>query len=530
MKFKQGRLPLNFFNQKEGDGTFGLENSDLISKKNFFFNNRFFLKDDPRPILDKNYMSTCIKELIFFLNRKGFGESLNIKLLSTPTSRTFFKILIFLLSEIDTNFDFQKKVEENFSIFLKELKYPFPLPKGSLYVISSPHMWPNLLACLKWISELLQYDSFDQKKNINGLEKKRRTIWKQLGDAYFAFLYKSQKEEEFSNILFSLVKFKINQEKMSSLFWIKKLRSKFRNFLIVRRTFFLFWILDNRKLLIIEIHHKISKLKNSLKKFFFSSIYKKNKKTKNFKKKFLGNQSFYSKNRKEKETELFSFFRKFYNQSLKNQKRKKKVRKKICQKLIKKIQKKLTIFKNFTIKKKIFSSEIFFLIKRLNLKFKKTYIFFSNFFKFFKNEIYFNTNKNFQKNIIIFKKLNLGLTYKRFKTLNYQLKRDSFEKKNFFFKKKKTNYSQKRKKERKLIIKLLKIENSYKIFSDIENFDIKKKIYFFSLISDINFLKKILSKNILKRYFLFECFCFFKKKCFWIFVFMIKTIFKKYKQ
>jgi len=106
MKLKQGRIPLNFLDPKKETENFKFEKRNFIQKKSFFMESNFFSKEDPRPILDKNYLKACIQDIIFFLEKKKFIEPLNIELLLMPTNKNFFNILIFLLNEIDPNFDF----------------------------------------------------------------------------------------------------------------------------------------------------------------------------------------------------------------------------------------------------------------------------------------------------------------------------------------------------------------------------------------------------------------------------------------
>ena len=159
MKFKQGRISLDFKLQKNNcSSKYEVKNSDQ-DKFKIFSSKSVSNKMDPRPLFDKNYISNCIRDIVFFLSKKGYDVNFGQNPLRSPVSKDFFNILSFLLNQFDKHFDFKKRIEETYTLILKEISYPFTLPKGTRYIIGSPHLWPNLLACLKWLVELLQYDS-----------------------------------------------------------------------------------------------------------------------------------------------------------------------------------------------------------------------------------------------------------------------------------------------------------------------------------------------------------------------------------
>ena len=246
MKFKKGRISLDLENDKIRSVNKMFEKVNQNIKHVSSNNDGLRLKSDPRPVLEKNFTSCCIEALVQFLIKNGFDNHLRSKIMTNPTNADFFKILSFLLNKIDPIFDYQSTIEENFSIILKELKYPFNLPKGSRHILGSPHVWPNLVACLKWITELLQYDSYIQKKKSQKEQTAiaKNNIWEQLGEAYLAFLDRSKKWEKFPKTLLSMVKYNIERDKKFNLHKIKKLRLKIRNFAVAKKAFMLFKLFD----------------------------------------------------------------------------------------------------------------------------------------------------------------------------------------------------------------------------------------------------------------------------------------------
>ncbi|KAI9143730.1 HEC/Ndc80p family-domain-containing protein [Paraphysoderma sedebokerense] len=112
---------------------------------------------DPRPVRDKQFQLTSIRNIINFLTHQGYPQPLSLKTLQTPTKKDFETIFRFLYAKLDPHYMFQKKFEEEVPAILKGLRYPFSdqISKSQLYAVGSMHSWPAILAMLTWLMELV---------------------------------------------------------------------------------------------------------------------------------------------------------------------------------------------------------------------------------------------------------------------------------------------------------------------------------------------------------------------------------------
>lgn len=117
---------------------------------------------DPRPIREKPFQLTCIKNLIGFLAKSGYDKPISQKILTAPSTKDFQQIFKFLYSQIDSTYEFGKKFEDEVPGLLKGIRYPYAndISKSSLLAVGSIHAWPALLAMLNWIVELILVGNF----------------------------------------------------------------------------------------------------------------------------------------------------------------------------------------------------------------------------------------------------------------------------------------------------------------------------------------------------------------------------------
>ena len=112
---------------------------------------------DPRPVGDKAFNKLCIETLITFLTARGYDHPISPKLLAAPTGKEFAHIISFMFKQLDPNFRLVGKVEDEVPVMFKRLNYPTNISKTAIQAVGSPHSWPNLLAALVWLVELLNY-------------------------------------------------------------------------------------------------------------------------------------------------------------------------------------------------------------------------------------------------------------------------------------------------------------------------------------------------------------------------------------
>jgi kinetochore protein NDC80 len=116
------------------------------------------IKQDPRPLGDKNFFAACIRTVIAYLSTHGYPYAVSPKLLTSPTGKDFAQIVLFLFQRFDPNLKAFGKVEDEVPVFFKRLNYPFQISKSALFAVGSPHSWPSVLAALTWLVELLNYE------------------------------------------------------------------------------------------------------------------------------------------------------------------------------------------------------------------------------------------------------------------------------------------------------------------------------------------------------------------------------------
>ncbi|XP_008174863.2 kinetochore protein NDC80 homolog [Chrysemys picta bellii] len=121
-----------------------------------FFTGTEKLKD-PRPLHDKTYIQQCIRQLCEFLVENGYAQNVSVKSLQTPSTKDFFRIFAFIYAFLCPSYELpDSKIEEEIPKVFKELGYPFPLPKSSMYTVGVPHVWPQVAAALVWLIDCIK--------------------------------------------------------------------------------------------------------------------------------------------------------------------------------------------------------------------------------------------------------------------------------------------------------------------------------------------------------------------------------------
>jgi hypothetical protein len=108
-------------------------------------------------VSDKAYQQSCSKTIIAYLSSHGYDHAVSMKQLSSPTTKDFHSMVLFLFKQIEPGFKLVGKMDEEVPQMFKRLRYPFPISKTALVAVGSPHTWPALLAATTWLVELLNY-------------------------------------------------------------------------------------------------------------------------------------------------------------------------------------------------------------------------------------------------------------------------------------------------------------------------------------------------------------------------------------
>uniref|UniRef100_A0A669P4Z5 Kinetochore protein NDC80 n=1 Tax=Phasianus colchicus TaxID=9054 RepID=A0A669P4Z5_PHACC len=132
---------------------------------------------DPRPLHDKAFIQQCIKQLCEFLVENGYAHNVTVKSLQSPSVKDFVKIFTFIYGFLCPSYELpDSKFEEEIPRVFKELGYPFPLSKSSMYTVGAPHTWPQIVAALIWLIDCFKLyaamrenpSSFDDGQNWGG--------------------------------------------------------------------------------------------------------------------------------------------------------------------------------------------------------------------------------------------------------------------------------------------------------------------------------------------------------------------------
>ncbi|XP_051826344.1 kinetochore protein NDC80 homolog [Antechinus flavipes] len=112
---------------------------------------------DPRPLNDKAFIQQCIRQLCEFLIENGYAYSVSMKSLQSPSIKDFLKIFTFIFGFLSPSYELpDSKFEEEVPRILKDLGYPFTLPKSSMYTVGAPHTWPHIVAGLNWLIDCVK--------------------------------------------------------------------------------------------------------------------------------------------------------------------------------------------------------------------------------------------------------------------------------------------------------------------------------------------------------------------------------------
>ncbi|KAF9355303.1 kinetochore-associated Ndc80 complex subunit ndc80 [Mortierella sp. AD094] len=128
---------------------------------------------DPRPVKDKAYQRNLIHNIVAFLTQAGYPHVITTKNLTQPANKDFQDIFKFMYLKLEPGYDFQKKFEDEVPVLLKTMRYPAAdtITKTSLYTVGTPHSWPNMLALLGWMMEVIliieKYKEHMEAQQIN---------------------------------------------------------------------------------------------------------------------------------------------------------------------------------------------------------------------------------------------------------------------------------------------------------------------------------------------------------------------------
>ncbi|KAG9066178.1 kinetochore-associated Ndc80 complex subunit ndc80 [Linnemannia hyalina] len=137
---------------------------------------------DPRPVKDKGFQRNLVLHIVNFLTQTGYPHVITNKNLTQPTNKDFQDIFKFLYLKLEPRYEFQKKFEEEVPILLKTMRYPAAdsISKTSLYTVGTQHSWPNMLAMLGWMVDVItiidKYNEMMEAQQMSNAHNRDRDI------------------------------------------------------------------------------------------------------------------------------------------------------------------------------------------------------------------------------------------------------------------------------------------------------------------------------------------------------------------
>ncbi|KAJ4305365.1 kinetochore-associated Ndc80 complex subunit ndc80 [Kalmusia sp. IMI 367209] len=155
---------------------------------------------DPRRLKDASTRSQMAAELLDYLTQNNFEmESKHVlsnKCMTSPTQKDFNSMFHWLYHRIDPSYRFQKSIDQEVPIVLKQLRYPFEksIMKSQIAAVGGNN-WPTFLGVLHWMMQLAkmigayEHGSYDDACFAAGHDVSGdRIIFDFLSDAYATWL------------------------------------------------------------------------------------------------------------------------------------------------------------------------------------------------------------------------------------------------------------------------------------------------------------------------------------------------------
>jgi kinetochore protein NDC80 len=163
---------------------------------------------DPRRLKDASTRAQMAHELLEFLTHNNFEmESKHVlsnKAMTSPTQKDFNCMFQWLYNRIDPSYRFQKSIDQEVPVLLKQMRYPFEksIMKSQIAAVGGNN-WSTFLGLLHWMMQLARlmqayetgtYDDacFEAGYDVSG----DRIIFDFLSDAYSTWLSAEDDEDD----------------------------------------------------------------------------------------------------------------------------------------------------------------------------------------------------------------------------------------------------------------------------------------------------------------------------------------------
>ncbi len=144
-------------------------------------------------------ISNLAENIFDFLVKSNFEQGISVKFINTPSSKTFYLILNYLINLFDPNLlNYHVMNEETIPNLMKFLGYPLVISKSSFLSMTAPHTWTNFLHLLNWMVEFLR--SRSSMELLKSKAWKTNWIRQYHLNKYLIFLVKGGSEREKTDV------------------------------------------------------------------------------------------------------------------------------------------------------------------------------------------------------------------------------------------------------------------------------------------------------------------------------------------
>ncbi|XP_075505886.1 kinetochore protein NDC80 homolog [Primulina tabacum] len=130
-------------------------------------------------ISDRSYQASALRTINAYLSSQSLPFSLKPPL---PSAKDITETLKYLLHRLGFR---AQKLDEELNQVLKFLKCPLKLNKSALRAPGTPHSWPNLLAVIHWLVQIIKYNGYVESSPTS-LEENR--MFKYTANSYVSYI------------------------------------------------------------------------------------------------------------------------------------------------------------------------------------------------------------------------------------------------------------------------------------------------------------------------------------------------------
>uniref|UniRef100_A0A915BJU6 Kinetochore protein NDC80 n=1 Tax=Parascaris univalens TaxID=6257 RepID=A0A915BJU6_PARUN len=109
---------------------------------------------DTRNLMDRGVQASMQRKILDFLMASNY-PMVNEKLVRSPTRSDFARMFEFIMLQLDPQYTFQGKIEEEMPRIMRNLGYPVPLKPSTMQTIGAAHTMPHLLGAITWLIDVV---------------------------------------------------------------------------------------------------------------------------------------------------------------------------------------------------------------------------------------------------------------------------------------------------------------------------------------------------------------------------------------